>query len=144
MSMRRSFLCSAVISLAAAAPALSQPAQSPPSSTEVDEVVVTASPITGGPDRFATIVSKVTRDDVLGAGGANLADALRDTPGVAGSGFAAGASRPVIRGMDAQRVKLVENGLSSSDVSDVGPDHGIPIDPLSSQAIEVVRGAATL
>jgi len=46
--------------------------------------------------------------------------------------------------MDAQRVKVVENGLSSSDVSDVGPDHGVPIDPLAAQRIEVVRGAAAL
>ncbi len=110
----------------------------------VSEVVVTASPIAGDPDRFATIVDLVKRDEVLSNGGANLADALRDTPGVAGTGFAAGASRPVIRGMDAQRVKLVENGQSSSDVSDVGPDHGVPIDPLAAQSVEVVRGAATL
>jgi len=110
----------------------------------VSEVVVTASPIGGNPDRFATIVTQVTRDDVLQNGGVSIGDALRDAPGVATTGFAAGASRPVIRGMDAQRVKLVENGLSSSDVSDVGPDHGIPIDPLSAQSIEVVRGAATL
>ena len=110
----------------------------------VSEVVVTASPIGGNPDRFATIVTQVTREDVLRNGGASLADALRTAPGVAGTGFAAGASRPVIRGMDAQRVKLVENGLSSSDVSDVGPDHGIPIDPLSADRIEVVHGAATL
>jgi len=110
----------------------------------VSEVVVTASPIAGDPDRFATIVNQIDREEVLGNGGASLADALRTTPGVAGTGFAAGASRPVIRGMDAQRVKLVENGLSSSDVSDVGPDHGVPIDPLAAQDIEVVRGAATL
>jgi outer membrane receptor protein involved in Fe transport len=86
----------------------------------------------------------VSRDQVLSNGGASIADALRNVPGVAGTGFAAGASRPVIRGMDAQRVKLAENGLSSSDVSDVGPDHGVPIDPLAAQEIEVVRGAATL
>jgi iron complex outermembrane receptor protein len=110
----------------------------------VSEVVVTASPIGGDPDRFATIVTQVTREGVLQAGGVSIGDTLRDAPGVAATGFAAGASRPVIRGMDAQRVKLVENGLSSSDVSDVGPDHGIPIDPLSAQSIEVVRGAATL
>jgi iron complex outermembrane receptor protein len=110
----------------------------------VSEVVVTASPIGGDPDRFATIVEQVSREDVLSSGGASLADSLRDSPGVAGTGFAAGASRPVIRGMDAQRVKLTENGLSSSDVSDVGPDHGVPIDPLAAQRIEVVRGAATL
>jgi iron complex outermembrane receptor protein len=121
-----------------------KPAPKSDASTEVSEVVVTASPVAGDPDRFATIVETVRRDDVIKSGGANIADALRDTPGVAGTGFASGASRPVIRGMDAQRVKVVENGLSSSDVSDVGPDHGVPIDPLSSQAIEVVRGAATL
>ncbi|SFI73054.1 TonB-dependent receptor [Caulobacter sp. UNC279MFTsu5.1] len=110
----------------------------------VSEVVVTASPLSGDPDRFATIVEQVSRDQVLSNGGASIADALRNVPGVAGTGFAAGASRPVIRGMDAQRVKLAENGLSSSDVSDVGPDHGVPIDPLAAQDIEVVRGAATL
>jgi len=110
----------------------------------VSEVVVTASPIAGDPDRFATIVDQVKRDDVLTNGGSNLADSLRDIPGVAGTGFATGASRPVIRGMDAQRVKIVENGQSSSDVSDVGPDHGVPIDPLAAQTLEVVRGAATL
>jgi iron complex outermembrane receptor protein len=110
----------------------------------VGEIVVTASPLGGAPDRFATIVEQVSRQDVLSNGGASLADALRDVPGVAGTGFAAGASRPVIRGMDAQRVKLAENGLSSSDVSDLGPDHGVPIDPLAAQQIEVVRGAATL
>ena len=110
----------------------------------VSEVVVTASPLAGDPDRFATIVEQVSRDQVLSNGGASIADALRNVPGVAGTGFAAGASRPVIRGMDAQRVKVTENGLSSSDVSDVGPDHGVPIDPLAAQDIEVVRGAATL
>jgi iron complex outermembrane receptor protein len=110
----------------------------------LSEVVVTASPLGGDADRFATIVEQVSRDQVLSNGGASLADALRNIPGVAGTGFAAGASRPVIRGMDAQRVKVTENGLSSSDVSDVGPDHGVPIDPLAAQRIEVVRGAATL
>ncbi|CAN5130851.1 TonB-dependent receptor [soil metagenome] len=126
-----------------AGPSLAQQAAAP-SDTAVGELVVTASPLAGDPDRFATIVDQVDRKSILANGGASLADALRDTPGVAGTGFAAGASRPVIRGMDAQRVKVVENGLSSSDVSDVGPDHGVPIDPLAAQTLEVVRGAATL
>lgn len=126
---------------ATAAHAQQKPASTP---TSVSELVVTASPIAGDPDRFATIVEQVSHDEVLSKGGANIADALRDAPGVAGTGFAVGASRPVVRGMDAQRVKIVENGLSSSDVSDVGPDHGVPIDPLAAQTIEVVRGAATL
>ncbi len=133
----------ALAQIAVAQPAVAQPSADKPTEGR-DVVVVTASPIQGDPDRFATIVENVTRDDILEKGGDNLADALKDVPGVAGTTFAAGASRPVIRGMDANRVKLLEDGVSSSDVSDIGPDHGVPIDPLSAQSIEVVRGAATL
>jgi len=136
--MYRIVLLSAAACAAAIAPAFAQPR------TSIETVVVTASPIAGDPDRFATIVAKVGRDDILKAGGGNLADALATVPGVTGSGFAAGASRPVIRGMDANRVRVLEDGIGSFDVSDIGPDHGVPIDPLSAQSIEVVRGAATL
>lgn len=128
-------LLAAIVGSMAPLPALAQ---------AVSGIVVTASPIAGDPDRFATIVTQVKRDDIIQSGGANLADALRNVPGVANTSFAAGASRPVIRGMDALRVATLENGLASSDVSEVGPDHGVPIDPLSAQDIEVVRGAATL
>jgi len=106
-------------------------------------VVVSASPITED-DKLATIVENVSREQILRSGGANLADALNDTPGVTGTSFASGASRPVIRGFDANRVRVLEDGVGSFDVSDIGPDHGVPIDPLSAQSIEVVRGAATL
>jgi iron complex outermembrane receptor protein len=128
----------------AAAPAEDENAAGPANGDQPDVVVVTASPIAGSPDRFATIVTQVSRDDILQSGGANLADALKDVPGVASTGFAAGASRPVIRGMDAFRVKVLEDGVDAGDVSEVGPDHGVPIDPLSARDIEVVRGAATL
>ena len=107
-------------------------------------VVITASPIPTDPDHIATIVETVDRDDILRKGGANLADALSDVPGVTGTSFASGASRPVIRGFDANRVRTLEDGVGSFDVSDVGPDHGVPIDPFSAQKVEVVRGAATL
>jgi iron complex outermembrane receptor protein len=112
-------------------------------SSPMETVIVSASPITPE-DKLATIVETVDREEILRAGGANLADALGNTPGVTGSGFASGASRPVIRGFDANRVRTLEDGIGSFDVADVGPDHGVPIDPLSAQRIEVVRGAATL
>jgi iron complex outermembrane receptor protein len=112
-------------------------------SAPAQTVVVTASPITEQ-DKLATLVESVSRDEILRSGGANLADALAHTPGVSGTSFAAGASRPVIRGFDANRVRILESGIGSFDVSELGPDHGIPIDPLSAQRIEVVRGAATL
>lgn len=121
-----------------AAPAADQQAN------EHDVIVVTASPFQHGLDDTPAIVTRVGSDKILKSGGASIADALADTPGIAASGFAAGASRPIIRGMDSTRVRVLENGTSSSDVADIGPDHGVPIDPLASRSIEVVRGAATL
>jgi iron complex outermembrane receptor protein len=112
--------------------------------SDVPTVVISASPLTDDPDRIATFVDSVNRDQILRSGGANLADALSDVPGVTGTSFASGASRPVIRGFDANRVRVLEDGVGSFDVSDVGPDHGVPIDPLSAQRVEVVRGPATL
>ncbi len=84
-----------------------------------------------------TIAGSVDRDQLLRAGGNTLADALTNVPGVTSSGFAAGAGRPVIRGMDANRVRMLEDGIGSFDVSDVGPDHGVPIDPFSAERVEV-------
>jgi iron complex outermembrane receptor protein len=110
---------------------------------ELDTVTVTASPLGNG-ESLATLVESVDRDAVLRRGAASIGDALADVPGVSASGFAAGASRPIIRGFDASRVRVLENGIGSFDVADVGPDHGTPIDPLSAESIEIVRGAGTL
>jgi iron complex outermembrane receptor protein len=108
------------------------------------EIIVTATPFGHSDDETPSIPAKVNAAQIRQAGGASIADALQNVPGVSASGFAAGASRPIIRGMDANRVRILEDGTSISDVSDIGPDHGTPIDPLSARSIEVVRGAAAL
>lgn len=110
---------------------------------ELEEVVITASPI-GDADALAIISGSVDRNQLLRSGGGTLADALVDLPGVTASTFAAGASRPVIRGFDANRVRTLEDGVGSFDVSDIGPDHGVPLDPSTAERVEIVRGAATL
>ncbi len=73
-----------------------------------------------------------------------IGDLVDRTPGVTGSGFAPGANRPIIRGLDNNRVRLQENGLGSADVSEIGEDHGVPIDPIAASKVEVIRGPATL
>jgi iron complex outermembrane receptor protein len=108
------------------------------------DIIVTATPFGHSDDETPSIPAKVNAEQIRQAGGASIADALQNVPGVSASGFASGASRPIIRGMDSNRVRILENGTSISDVSDIGPDHGTPIDPLSARSIEVVRGAATL
>ena len=79
----------------------------------------------------------------LGNGG-QIGNLLFDKPGITGSTFAPGASRPVIRGLDNFRVRVQENGTSTLDVSEIGEDHAVPVDTLSADRVEVVRGPATL
>jgi len=90
-------------------------------------------------------VTVLTRAQLDRMPAATLGDALFDRPGVTASTFAPGASsRPVIRGLDNNRVRIQENGIGAMDVSELGEDHGVPIDPLAAQQVEVVRGPATL
>jgi iron complex outermembrane receptor protein len=109
-----------------------------------EKIVVTGSPIARSGDRFSKIVTSVGRDEALKNGGADLGTALQQVPGVSGTGFAAGSNRPVLRGFDATRVLVTENGLGSHDVAELSPDHGTPADVLSAAKIEILRGAATL
>lgn len=82
--------------------------------------------------------------DLTATGGSNLADSLQYKPGITASNFAAGASRPIIRGLDSNRVSVRENGIGSQDVSALSEDHAVPIDPYAADQVEVIRGPATL
>ncbi|WP_353565946.1 TonB-dependent receptor [Haloferula sargassicola] len=73
-----------------------------------------------------------------------LGETLNHEPGVSSTNFGPGASRPVIRGLGDDRLRVLQNGTSVLDVSNVSPDHAVASDPLSMTAVEVVRGPATL
>jgi iron complex outermembrane recepter protein len=95
-------------------------------------------------DQFAT-VTVVPNEEIRRNGGSTLGDLLFSKPGITGSSFAPGASsRPVVRGLDVNRVGMVENGVGGNGASDLGEDHFVPIDPLSTNQVEVIRGPATL
>jgi iron complex outermembrane receptor protein len=65
-------------------------------------------------------------------------------PGATSAGLAPGTQRPILRGLDDFRVRVQENGIGSMDVSDYGQDHGVPLDPLSIQKIQILRGPEAL
>jgi len=73
-----------------------------------------------------------------------LGETLAQEPGVSSTSFAPGASRPVIRGFTGERVRILQNGLGTGDVSQTGDDHAVAVDPLTAEQIEVIRGPATL
>jgi iron complex outermembrane receptor protein len=112
--------------------------------TELAPVVVTANPLGSGLFDMVTPVTVINRKEISDRSASTLGEALEATPGVSASNFGPNASRPVIRGLDADRVKLMQNGVGILDVSALSPDHGVPIDPLVIEQIEVVRGPAAL
>lgn len=73
-----------------------------------------------------------------------LGETLAEQPGVSSTSFGPGASRPVIRGMGGDRVRILQGGIGMADASNTSPDHAVSFDPLSAEQIEVVRGPATL
>ncbi len=75
---------------------------------------------------------------------ATLGATLERQPGVAERSFGPGPSRPVIRGLDGDRVLILEDGQRVGDLSSQSGDHGVPVNPASATRIEVVRGPATL
>jgi iron complex outermembrane recepter protein len=75
-----------------------------------------------------------------GALGATLAN----QPGVAERSFGPGPSRPVIRGLDGDRVLILEDGQRVGDLSSQSGDHGVTVNPAGATTIEVIRGPATL
>ena len=110
----------------------------------IEQIVVTGAPIEHDRDELAVPVDRIDRDELLDTMGATLGETLATRPGIASTGFTGGASRPVIRGQDAFRTEVTEDGLSTQDVSRESPDHAIPVNPLAIERIELVRGPATL
>ena len=123
-------------------PATAQPAPAQPAPVPSTDTLVGTIPIIT--DQFATI-TVVPNDELRRNGASTLGDLLFEKPGITGSSFAPGASsRPIIRGLDVNRVRIQENGTGANGASDLGEDHFVPVDPLTSDKVEVVRGPATL
>jgi iron complex outermembrane recepter protein len=74
----------------------------------------------------------------------SLGNTLENQPGVAARSFGPAPSRPVIRGLDGDRVQILQDGQRMGDLSSQSGDHGVTVNPASAERIEVVRGPATL
>jgi len=80
------------------------------------------------------------QNKLSGTLGATLANEL----GISATGYGAGSSRPVIRGLDGARVQILQNGLSVGDVSSISPDHAVASPMQNTHQIEILRGASAL
>ena len=117
-------------------------AQSVPPGTNLPAVTVTGNPL-GATDSVATVAA-LTGANLALRGNSTLGETLDGTPGVASSYFGPNASRPIIRGLDGDRVRVLQNSGVSADASGGSADHAVPADPIAAERIEVLRGPATL
>ena len=141
MHVQRTILASAV--LAALAP-LSF-AQTQTESQPMATVVVTANPFNAAEgDQILTPAKVLAGDELRSKLGSSLGETLSSELGVSASAFGAGASRPVIRGLEGNRVKVLENGMAVSDLSGLSNDHAVSGEAATARQIEILRGPAAL
>ena len=152
--MRRLPLLITALLASTAAPAIAQqegPAQAPDPRTAGDdfhtdpvygEILVSAI----GVEQLDVLAgsSVVQADELLRNQSGQLGEVLAKLPGVSASSFSPGASRPILRGFQGERVKVLIDGIGAIDVSNTSVDHATTIDPLTAERIEVLRGPAVL
>ena len=138
------------LSLTLAAPAYAQ--QSNTASTETktqsddfhgtDDIVVTAPYV----ERLDILsgTSAISGEVLAEKTRAQLGDILTSLPGVSATSFSPGASRPVLRGYQGNRVAVLTDGIGNIDASNTSADHAVTIDTLTVERIEVLRGPAVL
>ena len=107
-------------------------------------ITVTAAGVARGLGEVIQPVDVLGGEDLVLRRQSTLGETLAQQPGVTARTYGQGSSRPVIRGLGSDRIRILENGLDTGDVSSIGPDHAVAMDPLAAEQIEVVRGPAAV
>lgn len=138
-------LLAACIAALGCTPAAAQSVSDAPSPTAtLDPVTVSASALALGASDMIQPFSVLADDDLIRARSATLGETLAQEPGVRASNFGPGASRPVIRGLDGPRVRILSDGAEVMDASTVSPDHAVAAEPMLARRIEILRGPLAL
>ncbi|MDR2299374.1 MAG: TonB-dependent receptor [Comamonas sp.] len=130
-----------ISSLLAAVPAVHAQDAAPAEAT-LGEVTVSTTGMAASD--MATPVQVLGEEELRLRRAATLGETLAAEPGINASHFGAGASRPVIRGMDGARVSVLSDGSELLDASTVSPDHAVTTEPLLATQMEVLRGPSAL
>ena len=109
-----------------------------------DKVIVTTPGKARTADELIGNATALNRDELVEQLGGTLGDTLSHLPGVSTTHFGAGAGRPVLRGLGAERVQVLTNGIGVIDVSTASPDHQVAADGIDAEKVEVLRGPAAL
>jgi iron complex outermembrane receptor protein len=111
---------------------------------ESDSDIVVTAPLEGSRIESLQGAEVLGLEEIIEQLNGGLGDTLDATPGITTTFFGAGASRPIIRGLGEDRVRVLQNGIGAIDASTASPDHAVTSDGLDAERIEVLRGAAAL
>ena len=117
-------------------------AHAQPTTTTLPPALVTGNPL--GAASIATPSASLAGDGLVLRRASTLGETLDGLPGVSSTWFGPNANRPVIRGQDGDRIRVLSNAGASLDASSLSFDHAVPIDPLAVERLEVLRGPAAL
>ena len=131
-------------SIATQAQTAPSPAAAADAAPSLPAVTVSASGLQLGANEMTTPTAVLEGDELVRRREATLGETLGNEPGITSSHFGAGASRPIIRGMDGPRVKVLSDGAELHDASTISPDHAVASEPLLATQIEVLRGPSAL
>lgn len=115
----------------------------PETTQQLETIQLTAHPLVQTAADFA-VADHVVAQKTLAERAATIGDALSDELGVYSNQYGSGSSRPVIRGQDGARVKVLQHASETIDVSTLSPDHAVMVDPLLAKQVEIIRGPSTL
>ncbi len=111
---------------------------------DLQQVNITASPFALKQEDLVISSHSLSDHELNRAIQSSLGATLENQPGITSTAYAPGASRPIIRGLGGDRVRILQNGTDTFDVSFTSPDHGVSVEPLLTERIEIVHGPASL
>lgn len=111
--------------------------------TQLETIQLQAHPLVQTAADFA-VADHVIDQKTLAERSTTIGDAMADELGVYSNQYGSGSSRPVIRGQDGPRVKVLQHASETADVSTLSPDHAVTVDPILAKQVEIIRGPSTL
>lgn len=132
------------LAFALSAPAYAQADTTQPSSPDdtADDIVVTGHSL-----RDLNLMAgsvELGGEELLRVSAPQIGELLQRLPGVSATSFAPGASRPILRGLGGDRIRVLLDGIGSIDASSVSSDHGVTLDTLTIDHVDVLHGPAVL
>lgn len=141
---KENYTALAVAAALSIAPAVSTAQDENDGHHTIDQIIVTATPLSRTVEELSQPTSVLFGDELAKKQSTSIGETLSQEPGLSSSYFGPISSRPVIRGQFGERVRVLVNGLDSLDASALSEDHQVAVEGLLAERIEIIRGPATL